>query len=175
MSKNIVLIGYMGSGKSSTAQILAKKLNAKWLDLDTIIAEKEKKSITELFRTKGEIYFRKLEATSLQEILAQKNNAVISIGGGTPCYGNNLKFIQETPNTVIIYLNTSIDTLTERLFKERKSRPLIAHLQTKEALNDFIRKHLFERSFFYNQADMQVKNDGKSPEETADEIYNKLF
>ena len=82
----IVLIGYMASGKSTIGRILADKLNYSFIDLDDYIEEKEQTSVSEIFKSKGEIYFRKLETTSLQALLNNKDNLVLSLGGGTPCY-----------------------------------------------------------------------------------------
>jgi shikimate kinase len=174
MQNNIILIGYMGSGKSSVAEILSKKMSLNWYDLDALIENKEEKSVSEIINTKGEIYFRKLERTILTAVINKNEPYILSLGGGTPCYGDNLEYIHKSGATTV-YLKADIDTLTKRLFTEKSHRPLIAHLQDKAALNDFIRKHLFERAFYYNQAKTKITTDGKSLEEIADEILKKFL
>ncbi len=172
---NIVLIGYMGSGKSLIGNGLSEKLKFDYLDLDDYIEIQEKKSISKIFEEHGEIYFRKKESFYLKEILETDKNRVISLGGGTPCFANNLEIILANKNTTSIYLQTSLGELTERLYKEREKRPLIAHIETKIDLNDFIRKHLFERSFYYNQADNKIITDKKEMKEICKEITSLLF
>ncbi len=170
---NIVLMGYMGSGKSLIGKELAKKLNFKYLDLDDFIEVNEKKSISNIFKEKGEIYFRKKESQYLKEVLETYNKSIISLGGGTPCFAGNLEILKQESITSI-YLHTSIDALTKRLLKELGKRPLISHLQKKEDLKDFISKHLFERSFYYNQGDFKVVTDAKSINQITGEILSLL-
>lgn len=168
-------MGYMGSGKSSVASVLANKLKINTVDLDLYIVKKEGISIPELFKTKGEIYFRKKEREYLKNILEEPDAKIFSLGGGTPCFGNNLELIKNAPNTVSFYLSVPIETLTERLWLEKNNRPLISHFDTKLELNDFIRKHIFERSFYYNQAQHVIQTKGKSLEEVAVEIQKQLI
>ncbi len=168
-------MGYMGSGKSILGQKIAQKLNYTLIDLDNYITKKEKTSITNLFKTKGEIYFRKLESLCLEEILNTNKNCVVSLGGGTPCYGVNLKTIKDSKKATSIYLHATIEELTNRLYIEKNTRPIISHLQSKEELMEFIGKHLFERSFYYNQADLIIKTDAKTPDQLAEEMYIKLL
>ena len=90
---NIVLIGYMGSGKSFIGSHLAKKINYKYIDLDKYIETNEGCSISKIFDDSGDIYFRKIETKYLIKCLSENNNFVLSLGGGTPCYNDNFKFI----------------------------------------------------------------------------------
>jgi len=175
MYKKIILMGYMGCGKSILGQKIAQKLDYTFIDLDNYIANKEKLSIPDLFESKGEIYFRKIESVFLKEILNSNENCVISLGGGTPCYGVNIKSIKDTKNAISFYLHATIEELTTRLFKEKNSRPIISHLKTEDELMDFIGKHLFERSFYYNQADILTKTDTKTPDQLTEEILIKLL
>ncbi|MFN2261411.1 MAG: shikimate kinase, partial [Psychroflexus sp.] len=108
--------------------------------------------IQDIFKTKGEIYFRKIETEYLNEILKTKTDFVLSLGGGTPVYANNMSQISKTENLLSVYLKLDLKSLTERLFAERQKRPLIAHYIDLNEFEDFVRKHLFERQQFYFQA-----------------------
>ncbi len=171
----LVLIGYMGCGKSLIGNDLAAKVAYNYVDLDDYIENQEHKSIKDIFENKGEIYFRKKETLYLNEVLDTLDNTILSLGGGTPCFAGNLDVIKQHVKTKVVYLKTSLDELTDRLFKERNKRPLIAHIKTEEELKDFIRKHLFERSFYYNQADFNVETDKKSADQISEEIISLLF
>ena len=172
---NIILLGYMGCGKSSIGRHLALEMKMKCLDLDDYIETQEKKSINQIFEDKGEIYFRKKENQYLKEVLETQNNTIISPGGGTPCFAGNLELIKNTINAKSVYLKTSLQELVNRLFLEKEKRPLIMHIASKDNLKDFIRKHLFERSFYYNQAEYVISTDDKSVEDIAVEIRSTLF
>ncbi|WHF52921.1 shikimate kinase [Chryseobacterium gotjawalense] len=163
----ISLIGYMGSGKSHISKLLSQKLHFKLIDLDREIFLKNSMTIPEIFEKKGEIYFRKQERLLLEEIFATEKDCILSLGGGTPAYYNNIELI--TQKSESIYLRSSVRTLTERLLKQKQKRPLIAKIPD-EDLPEFIAKHLFERQVFYGQAKYTVATDAKTPEEIADEI-----
>jgi len=172
---NVILIGYMASGKSSVGKVLAEKLKFGLIDLDDYIEAKEQDSIKNIFKKKGEIYFRKLETKYLEEILKNQDNIVLSLGGGTPCYGNNMDYIRGNKNAKSIYFKTSIPTLVERLKAEKDQRPLIAHIENDEMLVEFIGKHLFERSQFYNLAELTVTTDDKTKERIVEDVLLALF
>lgn len=171
---NIILIGYMGSGKSTVGKLLSEKLNFEFIDLDAYLQEKENLTIPQIFETKGEIYFRKKEHFYLKKLL-RRDAVVLSLGGGTPCYGNNMSAILNTPQAHSVYLKSSIPSLVQRLSPEKATRPLIAHLNTDDELVEFIGKHLFERSVFYGQSQLTVVTDGKSVAAIAKEIESSLF
>lgn len=168
----IVLLGYMGCGKSVVGAFLAKKLQFSFYDLDQEIEKATKQSITELFQSKGEIYFRKIENEILKQFLAKEENFVLSLGGGTPCYYDNHELLQQN-EVFSIYLKASVDTLVNRLIKEKNQRPLL-HNQDEVSLKDFINKHLFDRNFYYHQATKIVNVDDKSVEQIANEINTLL-
>ena len=171
--KKVVLIGYMGSGKSVISAMLAQKTGIEFVELDDCIEKKCGMSVATIFASKGELYFRKIERELFVEFLQDTSRElIISTGGGTPCYYNNHELLQ-TKEVVSIYLRASIDTLTFRLDKEKQSRPLLAHLSTEE-LHEFIAKHLFDRSFYYNQATFKVSVDAKSVDEIVEEITRLL-
>ena len=163
-----VLLGYMGSGKTTLGKLLGKELNLPFLDLDAYIEAGEERSISEIFEDKGELYFRKKEHFYLLEILSKKTGFVLSTGGGTPCYGNNLDAFLKS-KAIIIYLKVPIMELSKRLEKQKASRPLIRHIPDAE-LPEFIGKHLFERNHFYNQADTTIDCGGKDPDDILKEI-----
>jgi shikimate kinase len=163
----IVLLGYMASGKSAVGKVLAAALNSQFIDLDEFISAREQLSITQIFETKGEIYFRKKEGVYLQELLNLNQSSVISLGGGTPCYGNNMKFIEN--KSASFYLKASIDTIFERLKNETSQRPLVAAIGT-ENLKEYIAKHLFERAPYYEGANHTILVNNKNVAQIVDEI-----
>ncbi len=168
---NISLIGYMGSGKSTIGKRLAEELNLNFIDLDEFIEQENNQSISSIFTQHGEIKFRKMERNALADILNLNSNAVISLGGGTPVYYNNIELINE--KSFSIYLRLSIKDIINRLNHEKQKRPLIAHLNH-EQLPEFIAKHLFERRSFYEQAYLTVDVKDKSVEEIVSEIIQAL-
>lgn len=168
----ISLVGYMGSGKSHISKILSEKLDFKLIDLDREISRRSKLTIPEIFEKKGEIHFRKLEREILEEILATQENIVLSLGGGTPVYYNNMEIINH--NSKSFFLRTSINTLIERISKQKEKRPLIANISD-NALPEFIAKHLFERNQFYSKAQFNIGTDSKEPEQIMNEIIEKLY
>ena len=162
----------MGSGKSQISKTLSEKINFKYFDLDHEISKSSGMSLPEIFETKGEIYFRKLEKSCLEDLLTTENNVILSLGGGTPAYFDNIKTINTLSKS--IYLRTSIRTLCERLMPEKSHRPLIANISNDD-LPEFIAKHLFERTQYYNQAEIIIDTDQKSIDEIVEEINSLLF
>ena len=170
---NIIILGYMGTGKSIIGRELSLKVNKKFIDLDSYIEEKEKDSINNIFQNKGDLYFRKQESKYLKEILNNNTDLVLSVGGGTPCYFNNLDMIISN-NNVSFYLKNSNIQLTSRLFNEKNKRPLISNISSEEKLLEFVSKHLFEREFFYNSATHKIDCDDKSVSDVVDDIISRL-
>jgi shikimate kinase len=170
----IFLTGYMGSGKSLISQHLSEKLQIPLVDFDDQISLIERQSISEIFDIKGELHFRKLESRILEDVLNEPASLIVSLGGGTPCYGINMELIKSFPDAKMVYLKASVGFLTKRLFLEKDTRPLINHLKSEDDLEDFIRKHLFERGYYYNQSDIVVDVEDKDPAVIASEILKKL-
>lgn len=168
----IILLGYMGCGKSTIASRLSKITNIPYVDLDKIIEERTNLSINKIFKNHGEIYFRKLEHEVFVELLSSPEKLIIGLGGGTPCYANNHELLKGD-NVVSIYLKASVETLFERLVSNKSKRPLIADKSDQE-MKEFIAKHLFDRSFYYNQAQHKVTIDGKTKDETTQDILDVL-
>lgn len=171
MSK-IVLVGYMGSGKSTIGKILSEKTGIPFFDLDEIIEKNTLKTISELFLEIGEIKFRKLEHETVSEFFNAHSHFILSFGGGTPCYANNHLYLQRE-DVISIYLKASISELVKRLIPEKRHRPLIASMNN-EDLESFLARHLFERSYFYHQAKQIVTVDNASPSEIVRQMESLL-
>lgn len=170
--KKIILLGYMGSGKSTIANSLSEMIEIPFVDLDYYIEKKAQSSIKTIFEKQGEIYFRKLEHEAFLELLNNSKDLIIGLGGGTPCYANNHELLKGE-NRTSIYLKASIDTLFNRLVLEKSKRPLIAS-KTDEEMKEFIAIHLFERSYYYNHAQHTVSVDNQSIEQIVNEIKQVL-
>ena len=168
----VILIGYMGSGKSVIAKKLSEKLKIPFFELDNLIEENQNLSIKDIFSKKGELFFRKLEHQIFSELILNESQKIISTGGGTPCYFNNHELLNHE-NCISIYLKASLETLYDRLQTEKQNRPLLANL-TNEEMHEFIAKHLFERSFYYNQAKFKINVDTKNIDEIVFEINELL-
>jgi shikimate kinase len=149
MSK-VFLMGMPGSGKTTLGKKLAAKLGLSFIDLDAFIEGQERKTVSEIFAKAGEIEFRKLERNCLQHIIREKTAFFLALGGGTPCYANNLALLKE--NGITVYLEVPPLMLIDRLnAKGRNSRPLFSGLNDedfKKKINDM----LAERDPFYSQA-----------------------
>ncbi|MEQ8704698.1 MAG: shikimate kinase [Phaeodactylibacter sp.] len=144
----IYLLGFMGSGKSYSGKRLAELLGRAFTDLDTFIEEQEGRSVRSIFEQAGEAYFRQAEAAALRQMAAQPA-AVVATGGGTPCFHQNMDWMNQ--NGLTIYLDTAPAVLFQRLKEGRSHRPLIRSM-TEEALRQFIHDKLQERSHYYQQA-----------------------
>ena len=149
---NIFLIGFMGSGKSTIGKKLAKELRLQFIDLDKYIINKHQKAISDIFESEGESGFRMKESAALREVCA-KTDLVVSTGGGTPCYEDNMKFINE--NGISIYIEMNPAALLNRLKNSKAERPLIKNMNDEE-LSSFITEKLEERLEYYNSANIKV-------------------
>ena len=169
----IILLGYMGCGKSTVGRLLAKQLVLPFVDMDYYLNKIHGRSVPNLFLEHGEIGFRKLEKRALDDLLALPQASVLSLGGGTPCYADNMQsVIQSTPQT--FYLSPSISTLCHRLYSEKEHRPMISHLTSKDNLQEFVAKHIFERKQFYEQANHLLNIKDETPQELVNQIIKKL-
>jgi len=173
LKNRIFLLGYMGCGKSTIGIELAKQLKISFIDLDSYLEKKHNASISSIFQDKGEFYFRKAEKEALNDLLEDKAPAIIGLGGGTPCYYDNMDRIVASGHTSI-YCSASISTLASRLIKEKEQRPMISHIPDLAAMQEFIGKHLFERAFFYRKASQIIQVDEKSVQEIICEIVGQL-
>ena len=191
MKTNIVLIGFMGAGKTEVGRLLAEKKGYNFIDLDYIAESREGMTINEIFKQKGEAYFRDAENKILKDFKKNKNNIlnflkeekkgsdlksgnliingedkywVISTGGGMPVYKNNMEILKRLGYT--IYLKAGSKTIYQRIGAE-KNRPVLG-------INGFsekdIKNKLDERERFYKKADMIIYTDGLSPQSVTEEI-----
>lgn len=150
MKKKIFLIGFMGSGKSFWASKIAHKTGLRTADLDDYIVQKVDKEITQIFDNEGEAYFRQLERQCLEELNESTVHSVIALGGGTPCFGDNMEWL--LIHGITIYLETPTNILLQHLQSETAKRPLLQH-KTLPELQQYITYKLEERIPYYQQAD----------------------
>lgn len=146
--KPIILIGFMGVGKTSIGKKLAKKLGLNFLDTDKWIEKQTGKTISEIFNENGENIFREWERKSLEQF-RNEENIVISTGGGLPCYHDNMQVLNSIGTT--IYLKSSTERIAEQLKQSKIKRPLIAGKSDQE-LETYIKSTVEEREKYYLQA-----------------------
>lgn len=148
--KRIFLIGYMGAGKTTVGKMLARRLGLSFIDLDGYIESRYLRTVGQLFDEKGENVFRQIECNLLREV-AEFENVLVSTGGGTPCFYDNIEFINRAGKSV--YLKVSVEELLDRLEVCKHSRPLLRN-KTREELRMFITENLQKREPFYNKASL---------------------
>ena len=172
--KSVVLVGYMCVGKTTIGRSLAKRLGTRFYDLDWYIEERFRSTVSRIFAERGEAAFRDLERRMLHEA-AEFEDIVLSCGGGTPCFGDNMDYLLQT--SLVCYLRTTPDVIIEHLKISRTERPLLKGL-TGQELRDHITNQLAEREPFYNRAhltfDIPLLGDPGKVERVADEIAAAL-
>ncbi len=144
----IILIGYMGAGKTTVGKALAAELGVPFYDLDWYITMRYRRSVPEIFAERGEEGFRELERRMLHEA-AEFENIVLSCGGGTPCFFDNMEYMNSLADTV--YLKATPDVLAMHLRMGKGKRPLLEG-KSPEELEAYIQESLAGREKFYNQA-----------------------
>lgn len=159
----------MGSGKSHWGQLLSRKLNFPFFDLDEQVTSHEGKSINEIFSENGEEYFRLLEKDVLHIITESHESFVMACGGGSPCYFNNIDYMNNAGTTV--WINTPIDMLYKRLIDQKAQRPLIKNLSN-EQLQNYIIKKFSDRKIYYEQADLIWEEDEINIEQLVEKIFH---
>ena len=155
----IFLIGFMGSGKTYWGKLWAEKSGLAFVDLDEIVEGDKGKSAAEIFAKDGEAHFRELESMALKTF-THKDNIIIACGGGTPCFNDNISWMNKTGSSV--YLKSSPENILKRLITETEKRPLIKNLQGNELLF-YISEKIKEREFFYQQAKFVLEVDTLTP------------
>jgi len=149
----IILVGFMGSGKTSTGKRLANRLGYTFIDLDQLFEEKYRINVHRFFKKYDEFLYRDLERKLLTEHLHHQNT-ILSTGGGTPCYSDNMEMINR--HGISVYIHMSPAALHQRLTHAKKPRPLILELKEEELLKQ-ISKLLQDREQYYSKAHIRVE------------------
>jgi shikimate kinase len=166
----IFLIGFMGSGKTYSGKALANQMDCPFFDLDEYMEEKYSMTISEIFNQKGEEYFRIEERKCLRDF-GVLGKAIVATGGGTPCFFDNINWMNQ--HGVTIYLKTAPSILLQRLENEKTKRPLIADLSN-EALSEFVNSKLSERATFYEQANVVFEQETLN-EDIIEQLFNQYL
>ncbi len=152
----VYLIGFMGSGKTTQGRKLAEALSWDFIDTDEWLEKQENSSVNEIFKAKGEAYFRDLETYLIGQIATRKNT-IIATGGGMPCFNQNLDLLKQSG--LVIYLKAGLGCIMQRILNERDKRPLLSVIEPNE-LADFISDKLDERKPCYQNAHYTVLSKG---------------
>lgn len=157
----------MGSGKTTLGKKLARKISLEFIDLDNVIIKNTAKTINDIFNEKGEDFFRMEERRALEDML-KKDSFIMAVGGGTPCFFNNMDLMKK--NGLTIYLNLSVERIFERLKGQTRQRPLLKNFNDEELL-DYIRLNLPEREKWYLQSEVILDE----RDQTLEHIYSKII
>lgn len=169
--KNVMLIGYMGAGKTTVGKALAKKLQMQFYDLDWYIEERFRQKISDLFAQKGEDGFRLIEQKMLHEV-AEFENVVLALGGGTPCFFDNMDYLNRCGTT--IFLDATPQTVVQHLRISHTVRPLLKDKQGDELLQHIARQ-LSERMPYYRQAQLTVNVDILDNFDKIDQLTDNII
>jgi shikimate kinase len=168
MKTNVALIGFMGAGKTAVGRVLAKKLNKKLIELDSLIELKAGKSIARIFQEDGEIAFRQLEIEAAKEVAAGKNQ-VIACGGGIVLNKINIDRLKE--ESVMVYLTASPEVIQERVSVNGGIRPLLKKSNKAITIREFLE---FRKPFYKRAADIEIDTSKLDVEATAELIIARL-
>jgi shikimate kinase len=163
---NIVIIGFMGTGKSTVAKLLAQELKLPYVETDLCIEAKEQTSISDIFQTKGEAYFREVETAVIREV-SQRKGVIISTGGGAVLKQENINFFKKIGT--LFCLTANADEIYQRLAKDT-TRPLLQTSNPREKIKDLLEL----RQPFYAKADHQIETTGIAPEQIVQTIKRIL-
>lgn len=164
--KTIVLIGMMGSGKTTIGKLLGEKLTLRSIDIDVIIEQNEKKTVSEIFQNEGEKYFRNIERETIKKNFTNKD-LIISLGGGA--FENQLTQELLLKNSTVIYLKTSPNVILERI-KNNTNRPLLKNQMTVEKIQSII----LQRQKNYELANITILTDNKNTDKIVEEILGVI-
>lgn len=164
--KTIVLIGMMGSGKTTIGKLLGEKLTLRSIDIDVIIEHNEKRTISEIFQNKGEKYFRNIERETIKKNFTNKD-LIISLGGGA--FEDQLTQELLLKNSTVIYLKTSPNVILERI-KNNANRPLLKNQMTVEKIQSII----LQRQKNYELANITILTDNKNTDKIVEEILGVI-
>lgn len=172
--RRIILIGYMGSGKTTVGKALSKETGMMFYDLDWYIESRMRKTVAQIFAEKGEEGFRKIEHNMLHEV-AEFENVIISCGGGTPCFFDNIDYINQQGE--VVYLKATPEVLYRHLLMGKVERPLIKN-KTPEELIAYITEQVAKREEFYNKArytlDVSLMNNYEKIQLSVDQLRQLL-
>ena len=169
ITMKIFFIGFMGTGKTHWGRILSQKLGIPFFDLDEQVSAHAGKSIVEMFNSEGEEQFRLQEKDVLHIITESHDSFVMACGGGSPCYFNNIEYMNQAGTTV--WLNMAQAVLFQRLLAEKDTRPLIKDLSD-EKLKGFISKKFADRKIYYEQADITIDEEPAGVETLIEKIFH---
>ena len=173
--RRIILVGYMGSGKTTVGKALSKEMGMMFYDLDWYIESRMRKTVSELFAERGEEAFRKIEYNMLHEV-AEFEDVIISCGGGTPCFFDNMDYLNQQGD--VVYLKATPETLYKHLLMAKVERPLLKG-KSPEELIVYITEHLKEREPFYQKArhtvDVTLLDNYDKINITVEKIKEQLF
>lgn len=161
----------MGAGKTAIGKRMANHLGRQFVDMDLFIENRYRKTVSEIFADKGEVFFREIERNILQEI-APFENTVISTGGGVPCFFDNMDLMNRTGTTV--YLKVSVNELVRRLIACKQDRPLIKD-KSREELKRYIAANLDKREIWYNRAAIIFPAENMRTQESVDAMIADLI
>ena len=169
--KRVFLVGYMGAGKTTIGKVLSKMAGLTFIDLDYYIEGRFRKTVSQLFAERGEEGFRTIEHNMLHEV-AEFEDVLISTGGGTPCFFDNMAFMRQQGMT--IYLRVTVPELANRLELCKQTRPVLRN-RSGEELQAFVRESLAARSSFYEQAQLIFDADRLMTEVDAQEMSAQIL
>ncbi len=162
--ENIYLVGFMGSGKSTVGRILAKKLDRKFVDIDTEIEKEQNKKIKDIFADKGEAYFRQLEKEKIEEF-TKKKGCIVSTGGGLGADKNNMELMKKTGK--VVWLDVDLEEILKRCSND-KNRPLL-----NQPIED-LKKLYNQRKEVYSLAHIHINTSNQLPEQIAEKVISEL-
>ena len=172
--RRIILIGYMGAGKTTVGRALSKELGIPCYDLDWYIENRRRKTVSEIFAEQGEEGFRKIEHNMLHEV-AEFEDVIISCGGGTPCFYDNIDYMNQQGQ--VVYLKATPEVLYQHLIMGKGDRPLLKG-KSKEELMTFITEQLKQRETFYSKAqytfDVNVMDNNEKINTTIEKLCELL-
>lgn len=167
----IFIVGYMFSGKTTLGRMLAERTGMRFIDLDLRIEHHYRCSIPTLFSKYGEDTFRLLEMQMLRRLISDEDNFILSTGGGTPCFYDNMS--QMTAAGITVYLSMSVEAVCQRAEKSRKVRPLLAKFDANQR-RAFIENQLQQRTPYYSQSQHRIAADHKSQDSLVEQLLQIL-
>lgn len=171
----LFIVGYMASGKTTFGRALARKSGFQHIDLDFYIEQRFHATVKDIFATKGESEFRRIESAMLREV-GEMNDVIVSCGGGTPCFGDNMDYMNSRGLTVC--LQASEGVIADRIIEAGNKRPLMAG-KSKQQVIDTLREHMAVRKPFYDKAKLIISGDRLDTKsqiaETVDDFIKNHF